>query len=253
MTLVTLPYRPQDGDPEDVSQIIADFDAILAVLNGDVRDDNISPAAGIDYAKLALTGQVKNSDIAAAAAIVGSKLAAGSVTDTQLASPNNSFYRTLSEVVGSVGAAGAVANGTYLFKSETAGATPVGTSNNVIPLVLGFDPADYVVAGKTLQLSLYSSLFVNATAAGATFKVGLYPITTSAGAANQINLDVGAVVAGSEVTFTTPGANTRSQGSSGDFAAPAQGPYAICVNVSGGPTNANHYSLFSTRLRMRSS
>jgi len=53
MTQVVLPYRPVAGDPEDVSQIMADFDAILTVLNGDVRNDNISALAAIAITKLA--------------------------------------------------------------------------------------------------------------------------------------------------------------------------------------------------------
>jgi microcystin-dependent protein len=52
MTLVTLPFRPKPGDPEDVTQIMADFDAILAVLNGGLGGDNISPTAGIPVSKI---------------------------------------------------------------------------------------------------------------------------------------------------------------------------------------------------------
>lgn len=44
MTLVTLPYRPSNLDPEDISQIVADFDSVLNVLNGDIREDNLAVA-----------------------------------------------------------------------------------------------------------------------------------------------------------------------------------------------------------------
>ena len=252
MTLVTLSYRPADGDPEDISQIIADFDDILAVLNGDIRADNISPSAAIPYASLSLTNQIKNADVASAAAIVGSKMAAASIADDRLASPNNSVYRTVSEVIGSLGISGAVGNGSYFFKQDAAGVLAASTSDGSVPAVMAFDPADYAVAGKTLKLNLFTGYFGNGTAPGATFKVGLYPVSASGGAANLINLDLDTVVTGSQVTFTTPGANGRLSGTSGDFTAPAAGFYALCVNVSGGPTAANHYSLFSTRLRMRS-
>lgn len=54
MTLVTLPYRTQlaAGQPEDISMVLADFDAILAVLNGDIRNDNIASAAAIAVSKI---------------------------------------------------------------------------------------------------------------------------------------------------------------------------------------------------------
>lgn len=60
MTIVTLPYRTElsAGQPEDVGMVLADMDAILAVLNGDIRNDNIHAAAAIAPTKLALPGGV---------------------------------------------------------------------------------------------------------------------------------------------------------------------------------------------------
>jgi len=54
VTLVTLPYRTQlaAGQPEDIGMVLADFDAILAVVNGDIRNDNIAAAAAIQASKL---------------------------------------------------------------------------------------------------------------------------------------------------------------------------------------------------------
>jgi hypothetical protein len=54
VTLVTLPYRSQlaAGQPEDIGMVLADFDAVLAVLNGDIRNDNIAAAAAIAASKL---------------------------------------------------------------------------------------------------------------------------------------------------------------------------------------------------------
>ena len=58
MTLVTLPYRSQlqAGQPEDIGMVLADMDAILAVVNGDLRNDNFSSSAGLDIGKLGITG-----------------------------------------------------------------------------------------------------------------------------------------------------------------------------------------------------
>jgi microcystin-dependent protein len=53
MTQITLPFRPQPGDLEDVTQIIADLDAIINVVNGGLANDNIAPAAGVTVDKLA--------------------------------------------------------------------------------------------------------------------------------------------------------------------------------------------------------
>lgn len=61
MTLVTLPYRTQlaAGQPEDISMVLADMDAILAVVNGDLRNDNIASAAAIVATKLNHPANIK--------------------------------------------------------------------------------------------------------------------------------------------------------------------------------------------------
>ena len=51
MTLITLPYRPANLDPEDISQIIADFDAVLNVVNGNIDDNNV-PAGALSLNRL---------------------------------------------------------------------------------------------------------------------------------------------------------------------------------------------------------
>lgn len=56
MTLITLPYRPTAGSAEDISQIIADFDAVLAVVNGGLKDDNVHAAAAVALSKLSAVG-----------------------------------------------------------------------------------------------------------------------------------------------------------------------------------------------------
>lgn len=42
----------QSGQPEDISQIVANLDAIAAVLNGGIDNTNVNGAAAIDYAKI---------------------------------------------------------------------------------------------------------------------------------------------------------------------------------------------------------
>jgi hypothetical protein len=75
MTLITLPNRPVPGGAEDISQVMADFDAIVAVVNGNLDDSNIALAAAIKRAKLDFGGGLVDADISPTAAIQLSKLA----------------------------------------------------------------------------------------------------------------------------------------------------------------------------------
>jgi len=83
------------GQPQDVSQVLANFTAIQNVLNGNIDGANlaaggvansklagypwanadIAAGAAIAYSKLSLAGSVVNADVAAAAAIAPSKFA----------------------------------------------------------------------------------------------------------------------------------------------------------------------------------
>jgi hypothetical protein len=62
------------GQPEDISQVLANFNAIAAVLNGGLDNSNVAGAAAIAYSKLALSNSIKNADVDPAAAIEASKL-----------------------------------------------------------------------------------------------------------------------------------------------------------------------------------
>src|SRR4030095_5932609 len=53
MTQVVLPHRPVAGDSEDVSQIMANFDAVTNVVNGGLKDDNVASDAKLAANKLA--------------------------------------------------------------------------------------------------------------------------------------------------------------------------------------------------------
>lgn len=123
----------------------------------------------------------------------------------------------------STSAAGTYPLAPYDMALQTAPSTP---SNQV---VFYLDPADYAIAGRTAKLRLRAWLATNATAPGITFTIGLYPIVLSA--ATQT---FGAVVPGSTVAFVSPGAsNSGAVASSGDFAFPAAGFYALGVVLSG--------------------
>ena len=85
MTLVTLPYNPVEDDAEDVSELMANFTAILAVLNGDIRNDNIASAAAIAASKI-----VRDTDVALTAnsdTVIASQKAVKTYADTKLTIP----------------------------------------------------------------------------------------------------------------------------------------------------------------------
>lgn len=180
-----------------------------------------------------------------------SNVTAASLTDATLNSPNNSVYRTIAEATGSIGAGGAVANGTYLFQQDAPGLVASGTAATYVPSLVLLNTADYAVLGKTLKLNLRAVLCTNGTALTATLKFGLYTLSSSGGAANSINITVGAVTSGSEVTFTAPAIDSPLNGITSDFDAPATGIYALALNVSAGPTAANSYGACWVSLRMR--
>lgn len=69
------PLSMQAGAPEDVSQVLANFNAIAGVLNGALDNSNISGTAAIARSKLDFGAGLTNADIATAAAIAYSKLA----------------------------------------------------------------------------------------------------------------------------------------------------------------------------------
>jgi len=69
------PLSMQAGQPEDVSQVLANFNAIAGVLNRAVDNSNVAVAAAIARSKLDFGSGLVNADIASAAAIAASKLA----------------------------------------------------------------------------------------------------------------------------------------------------------------------------------
>jgi hypothetical protein len=95
------------------------------------------------------------------------------------------------------------------------------------------DPTIFASGTRTTYYNLRCNAVTNATAPAVNFTVGLYPVTASAGVAATVSVTLGAVVVGSTTAFNAPGASTLGNGSSGDFAAPAAGNFAIAVLVSG--------------------
>lgn len=200
-----------------------------AIVNGDVSD-----TAGIEYKKLSLAGK-----------ILGSDIVAGTVEDTDLASPNNAIYRLLLSTAAAFGAGTGAA--TYI---QTLGNLTNGVNGTAVTAAPYLDPADYAVNGKTTRYRLRAQVLTNATAPAVNFTFGLYPVSTVKGAAGGITFNVGTVISGSTVAINTPAKESLNQGNSGDFTAPAANFYVIGCVVSG-TTAASSWVNISCQLQYR--
>ncbi len=114
--------------------------------------------------------------------------------------------------------------------------------------IFGTDYPD--VNGNTAKLRLRVNLQNNATVQTTTFTAGLYPIGTIGGGAGGITYNLGTLVTGSTVAFTTPGANSSNQGVSSEFALPTSGVYVIAVVTTTATTAANTWCVIHANLQM---
>jgi hypothetical protein len=98
------------------------------------------------------------------------------------------------------------------------------------------NPADYEessVNKRTVKLTLQATCVTNAVAPAVTFTVGLYPVSSSAGAEKKVEVGLGTVISGSTAVFASPGKETQTEAASSSFTCPTAGLYALAVVVSG--------------------
>lgn len=129
-------------------------------------------------------------------------------------------------------------SGRSRFDANAAATTTLGENGAGLPggsvgamAAFYLDPADYP-GGVTTKLRLSNLVLTNATAPVASFTVGLYPVSSTAGAAAAVTMTLGTVVPGSTVAVTTPALNTMTKVDSAEFDCPAAGVYVICVVIS---------------------
>lgn len=180
-------------------------------------------------------------------AINSAKILNGTVKDEDLLSPNNSTYRQLLRTTGTL-VNDATAGG-YMIGSEKAWASGSASSELSFPYIY-FDDADYKVEGKTQKLRIRAQVASNATKATIKFTFGLYPFTV-AGAADNLTLTLGTVVAGSTVAINEPAASSITSGVGSDFEVPVDGAYLLGVETSGTLTN-NSRVMLSSQLQTHS-
>ncbi len=169
-----------------------------------------------------------------------------SLTDEQLASPNNTVYRTLMTGANSLG--GSAVEGTYFFNgggSFGAGTLNVGAPGAIYGIYL--NNLDYLVNNRTPKLRLRIHESTAAAGPATTLTFGLYPVTAISGG----TYTVGTVLSGSTVAFASTAGNTLVEGNSGDFSFPTTGLYFVGLVISGGSTNGSSTHDISFQLQMR--
>lgn len=150
---------------------------------------------------------------------------ADAIPDGDLASPNNSVYKTIMNTAAIQ--SGGTATGTYYMGAAGVNATGTATTAFVPPLLFRFTSGDYTVGSLTAKFRVNMQIFVGATSPSTvTYTAGLYPVTISAG-----NWTLGTVVTGSTALSSGLATNTISPFTSGDFAHTAlltdPGPYCL--------------------------
>lgn len=123
--------------------------------------------------------------------------------------------------------------GTFLFNP----ALVATTASTAGAAAFNLDASDYPSGTRSPKLRIMAFSMVNATAPAISYTYGLYPIATSVGGSGINSVTVGAVVASSTCTITTPAANsTNNRAVSSDISFPTAGAYALGVVPSGSET-----------------
>jgi hypothetical protein len=174
--------------------------------------------------------------------------AAGDYTAVQVGAFALSQYRRLFTVVARAAAANIVGAAVYPFAAPSIAAA---ASANLTPAVFYLAAADHAVTGYTTKLRVASGCLVDDVAPGQTLVIGLYPVGTPSGGVGVFNPNLGTVVTGSTVTWTTPAANSSAaEQATADFGIPADGWYCFGMSVGGAFTVASDVVL-PARLEVR--
>lgn len=174
------------------------------------------PTAGIANSAVTLAKLATNS-------VDATKVLDASITDTELASPNNAVWRPIFTYSAPITA---TASGTY-YPGLTGFSSGLSSTVRMFPWSL----TAAAVAGKTTRWRTRTIAATNGTAPGQTFTIGVVPITASGGVANTLTLTAGAAIATSVVT--TPAANSIVPVTGSTISAPATGLYLLSVDLSG--------------------
>jgi hypothetical protein len=129
--------------------------------------------------------------------------------------------------------------GGYYLLQPVLGTAPKLNGANIIsagmPLpLLGFNPAEYAVAGKTGKIRVIAQVLVNQTAPARTFWPALCPVINLAGVNGEtlsVTLDEAAGIPGPAIANPGAGLGVAGVGPQADF--PAPNVYGVLVQLSG--------------------
>lgn len=125
-----------------------------------------------------------------------------------------------------------LAAGTYFVNQlGTLKATAVDSGGAAV--MFSIIAADLTMTGLTPKMRLRTTMATNATAPGINFTMGLYPVSSVAGASGNQLVTLGTVVAGSTIARNAPTASTLFADVTSDFSLPSDGPYIFGVVTSG--------------------
>lgn len=232
---------------------IVGFSNTIAQFNTACSDADFTPASRTISTTAPLGGGgdlTANRTLTISAATTG---AAGSMSAEDKSRLDASFtrYHSLLDCSGSH-IAGRVA-GTYgMAQGDPLAITGTGTLYPLNSIYIA--AADYPVAGAlNPKLRIRVTLHCNDVAPGHNFVVGLHPLTRPAtsGGAGLVIYTIGAAVASSTCTFTTPAADSSNTAvTAADFALPTDGHYAIGA-VTNNTTAVSAHVHISAILQMR--
>jgi hypothetical protein len=175
----------------------------------------------------------------------------GNVDDSNLGSPNNGVRRLLLQSTGLFTTAN---NGDYLLVG--AGAVASGDQTSTVAAFwipdagVSGQPTDFQVASKSSKCRIRAAFCVNNIAPAVTVKAGLYLLTGVGGVSSGISYSFGTALAStSAAALNAPSVATSVE--SAQFAMPVttpNSPYALGINIAGGPAPLGSYVVVTAQL-----
>lgn len=155
------------------------------------------------------------------------------ITDSKLASANNSVYRLVA-AGSTVRATVATGSGTFFLGSGGGIVTPATATTSNVP-VYWIDPDDFQVGGLTANLQTLVTIFTNSVAPGINFTIALNPISVDNASSTPGNIGyaLASRVTNSYATINTPAPYSENEQASADYTFPVAGFYALSLNLSG--------------------
>lgn len=202
-------------------------------------------------ANLIAGGGASMTDIQGSLNDVRTFLNSGTIDETNVPNLSAAFTYWKTIVWGS-GLLTATAASTYFM--PTGPTASVQTLAGGVPAGWAFyiNPADWLANSRTTKLRVRWTLNINAVAQTGSMTAGLYPITLPFGGSSAqapLVATVGTVVAGSTVSFVTPGANSYTVTESSEFNAPSAGVYIFGVGTTTLAASSQH--ILTGHLQMR--